>query len=194
MTTHRLGVLGILTLAVSVPAAGQAPGKVLSTGTGPLHVEAPLALTASDGAGLELVSLSAQVVVEDPLAFPGLHLVFRNPEPRLREGRFRIPLPSGAAISRFAMKIGGRWQEGEVVELQAAREAYEDFLHRRQDPALLETEAGNVFSARGFPIPPSGEKELIVSYSQERPRAGDPYRVYLRGLPRLHALDVSAIV
>ena len=41
-----------------------------------------------------------------------------------------------AAISRFAMKIGDRWQEGEVVERQAARVAYEDFLHRRQDPAL----------------------------------------------------------
>ena len=41
-----------------------------------------------------------------------------------------------------------------MVELQAAREAYEDFLHRRQDPALLEKEAGNQFPARVFPIPP----------------------------------------
>src|SRR4029078_13386947 len=82
---------------------------------------APLALTASDGAGLELVSLSAQVGVDDPLAFTELHLIFRNPESRTREGRFRITLPAGATISRVAMRVGHRWQKGEGVSQQAAR-------------------------------------------------------------------------
>jgi len=51
----------------------------------------------------------------------------------------------GASISRFAMKVNGAWQEGEVVEKQAARRAYEDFLHRKQDPALLElVESGKI--------------------------------------------------
>ncbi|HEX2657520.1 MAG TPA: VIT and VWA domain-containing protein, partial [Polyangia bacterium] len=155
---------------------------------------APLSLTASDGAGLDLVSLSAQAVVEDPLAFTELHLVFRNPEARTREGRFRITLPSGATVSRFAMRIGDRWQEGEVVEQQAARIAYEDFLHRRQDPALLETEAGNEFSARVFPIPPNATKELIISYSQELRASAEPYRLPLVGLPTLGNLSVRALV
>jgi len=154
----------------------------------------PLELTASDGAGLELVSLSAQAVVEDPLAFTELHLVFRNPESRTREGRFRITLPSGATVSRFAMRVGDRWQEGEVVEQQAARVAYEDFLHRRQDPALLEAEAGNEFSARVFPIPPNATKELIISYSQELRASGQPYRLPLVGLPRLRELAIRALV
>lgn len=124
-------------------------------------------LTASDGTGLVLVSLTARVVVEDPLAFTELHLVFQNPEPRQLEGRFRIGLPSGASVSRFAMRIGTTWQEGEVVERQAARRAYEDFLHRRQDPALLEHEAGNEFSARVFPIEANSRKEILVSYGHE---------------------------
>jgi len=155
---------------------------------------APMSLTSSDGAGLELVSLSAKAVVEDPLTFTELHLTFRNPEPRVREGQFEIMLPPGAAISRFAMRQGNDWQEGEVVELQAARQAYEDFLHRRQDPALLEKQAGNSFRARVFPIPPSGTKELIVSYSAERTSAADPFRIYLRGLPKLSRLSIRAIV
>ncbi len=155
---------------------------------------APMSLTSSDGAGLELVSLTAKAVVEDPLTFTELHLVFRNPEPRVREGQFEIMLPPGAAISRFAMRQGNDWQEGEVVELQAARQAYEDFLHRRQDPALLEKSAGNSFRARVFPIPPSSTKELIVSYSAERTAAADPFRIYLRGLPKLSHLSIRAIV
>ncbi|HET6146189.1 MAG TPA: VIT domain-containing protein, partial [Polyangia bacterium] len=188
--------LALVALGVAWPHARSAAqalppkGGVLVT----TPAEAPLSLTASDGSGLELVSMTAQAVVEDPLAFTELHLSFRNPENRVREGRFRITLPSGATVSRFAMRVGDRWQEGEVVEQQAARVAYEDFLHRRQDPALLESEAGNEFSARVFPIPPSSTKELIVSYSQELPHAREPYRLPLRGLPRLGHLRIRALV
>lgn len=159
-----------------------------------LAVESPLSLTASDGSGLQLTSLKARAVVEDPLAFTELHLVFHNPEQRQREGRFRINLPQGATVSRFAMKIGGRFMEGEVVERQAARRAYEDFLHRRQDPALMENEAGNEFSARVFPIPPNADKELIISYSQELTASKEPFRLPLRGLPKLGALDIRVLV
>ena len=82
--------------------------------------EAPVSLTGSDGAGLELRALDARVVYEGFLAFTELEMVFRNPENRRREGRFQIVLPDGAAISRFAMKIGDSFQEGEVVERQKA--------------------------------------------------------------------------
>jgi hypothetical protein len=58
----------------------------------------------------------------------------------------------------------------------------------------LEKQAGNQFRARVFPIPPSGEKELIISYSAERPRADEPFRIYLRGLPQLQRLDIRATV
>ncbi len=156
------------------------------------QVHAPLALTATDGTDLRLSSIRAQAVIDGPLAFTELHLVFDNAEDRAIEGRFRIELPPRAAISRFAMKIGGAWQEGEVVGRTAARVVYEDFLHRRQDPALLEHEAGNTFAARVFPIAPGERKELIVSYSQELPSATEPYRLGLRGLPRLD--DFSARV
>ena len=185
-----LGLVGAALLPGS--ATGQLRAKVLVP-IAPAP-EAPLSLTASDGAGLELVSLSAHAVIEDPLAFTELHLVFRNPEPRVREGRFRITLPEGATVSRFAMLIGSTWQEGEIVELQAARRAYEDFLHRRQDPALLETEAGNEFSARVFPIPAGATKELIISYSQELVQVGQVYRLPLRGLPKISALRIRALV
>jgi hypothetical protein len=150
----------------------------------------PLSLTASDGTGLRLAELEAHAVVEEPLAFTELHLVFDNPDDRRLEGTFTITLPEGAALSRFAMKIGSEWQEGEVVEKGRARAAYEDFLHRRQDPALLEQAPGNQFSARVFPIQPRARKELIVSYSQEL-AGGRPYVLPLHGLPKLGRLAIS---
>jgi hypothetical protein len=155
---------------------------------------APISLTASDGTGLSLVAVKANGVLEPPLAFTELHLTFENPRDETIEGRFRIALPPGAALSRFAMKTDGGWQEGEVVERQRARQAYEDFLHRRQDPALLEQEAGNEFSARIFPIPARGRKELIVSYSHAMARADESYVLPLQGLSRVGQLDVRVLL
>jgi hypothetical protein len=155
------------------------------------HPGPALSLTASDGTGLRLVSLRARSVVNDPLAFTELHLAFENPQPRVLEGTFRLVVPPGASVSRVAMKIDERWQEGEVVEKQAARQAYEDFLHRRQDPALLEQAAGNEFSARVFPIPAHGVKELVISYAQELGRRSEPFRLPLGGLPRVERIEAE---
>ncbi len=154
--------------------------------------EAPISLTTNDGTGLVLESLDARAVVEGPLAFTELHLQFRNPLPRVLEGRFQVTLPEGASVSRLAMRLEKGWQEAEMVERMAARRAYEDFLHRKQDPMLLEKEAGNQFSARIFPIPAKGVKEVIVSYSHELSEHG--YRLPLRGLPMVGNIDVQVLV
>ncbi len=159
-----------------------------------VETAAPISLTTSDGTGLELTKLDARAVVDGPLAFTELHLTFTNPQDRILEGRFAITLPDSAAISRFAMAIDGQWQEAEVVERMAARRAYEDFLHRRQDPALLEKEAGNEFRARVFPIPAKGVKELIVSYSQELADPDAPYVLPLVGLPKVKELKARVQV
>ena len=155
---------------------------------------APIGLTASDGTGLALVALEADGVLAPPLAFTELHLTFDNPRDQRIEGRFRVVLPPGAALSRFAMKNDGGWQEGEVVERRRAQVVYEDFLHRRQDPALLEQEAGNEFSARVFPIPARGRKEIIVSYSHALARADAPYVLPLLGLPEIGRLDIRVLL
>lgn len=153
--------------------------------------DAPVSLTASDGTGLKLVKLQARAVVTDPLAFTELTLTFQNPLDRVLEGQFKVTLPEGATVSRFAMKLEERWQEGEVVEKQAARRAYEDFLHRRQDPALLEQSGGNEFTARVFPIPAKGVKELVISYSHELVQQTATYVLPLKGLPQIGELDVE---
>jgi hypothetical protein len=162
----------------------------------PLEVvdQPPVSLTASDGSGLRLVRYAARAVVHGPLAFTELRLSFANPEDRVLEGRFQLALPEGAAISRLAMRTSAGWQEAEVVELGKARRVYEDFLHRAQDPALLEREAGNLFRARIFPIPARATKDLIVSFSQELASPTEDYRLPLRGLPQIDRLDVAVAV
>ncbi|WP_433931424.1 AgmX/PglI C-terminal domain-containing protein [Sorangium cellulosum] len=172
----------------ALPAPPAAPALAARRAEAP-----PIRLTAADGTGLRLVALTGRAVIEAPLAFTELRLTFENPEDRVLEGTFSVTLPPRASLGRLAMRIGDRWQEGEVVERERAREAYEDFLHRKQDPALLEQAAGNQVSARVFPIPARGVKEIVVAYSQELgPDA--PFAVPLRGLPAVSRLDIEATV
>jgi hypothetical protein len=152
-----------------------------------------VSLTASDGTGLALASLRSKTVIEDPLVLTELELAFDNPEDRTLEGRFAITLPEGASISRFAMEIGGQWQEGEVVEKKRARTTYESFLHKRRDPALMEKGAGNQFTVRVFPIPPRAKKRLLVTYSEVVDPV-QPFSVRLAGLPEMDSLDVEVFV
>ncbi len=154
--------------------------------------QAPWTLTASDGSGLLVTKVEAKAVLQGPLAFTELHLYFHNTEDRIREGTFAITLPSGAAVSRFAMEQNGQFLEAEIVEKQLARRAYEDNLHRKQDPALLEKGAGNQFTARVFPIPAKADKHLVISFSQELP--GTRYTLPLRGLPKVESLDIQLAI
>lgn len=155
---------------------------------------AAISLTSSDGTGLRLATLETRAVLYGPLAFTELHLSFENTEDRQREGTFSITLPPSAAVSRFAMRLAQGWQEGEVVEKKAAREAYERFLHRNVDPALLEKDTGNVFRGRVFPILARTRKDIVIAWTEELPSAGTPYRFALRGLPAVDELDVQLLV
>lgn len=189
-----LAALLLVGCAATPPTPQALAPKAAVQSVAPKAPEAPLKLTAQDGTGLELVKLDAKAFVQGPLAFSQLHLTFKNPQSRVVEGRFEITLPEGAAISRLAMRDPDRkWKEGEVVETGRARVAYEDALHIRQDPALLEQAAGNRFQARIFPIAGGANKEIILSYSQQL-STGESYRLPLQGLAQVHELSATAQV
>ncbi len=199
-STIAASTLLVIGLASAVAFSGSREKKPRATvqvfdvslveGSAEQKAAAPVSLTASDGTGLRLTSMSIRAAIEDPLALTELKLTFENPQGRVLEGNFKVTLPPGASLSRFAMKTDAGWQEGEVVEKQAARRAYEDFLHRRQDPALLEQAPGNEFAARVFPIPANGKKEIILAYSQAIPKDAS-YTFPLKGLGKLDDLSVE---
>ena len=152
-------------------------------------VRAPLGLTTSDGSGLEIRSLIARAHVHGPLVETELTITFSNPEPRTREGRFRIALPQHAFVSRLAMKIDGRLREADVAETSRAREVYDDIVHRRRDPLLVEQHGSNELSARVFPIDPFEQKVIVIGWVAEV-SAESPITIPLRGLPPVGSLDV----
>jgi tetratricopeptide (TPR) repeat protein len=147
----------------------------------------PLSLSDADGQQLTLEKLEVRTAVHGPLALTEMEIHFRNPHGRRMEGRFQAALPEGATISRFAKDVNGVLMEGEVVERLRANQVYDQILHQMRDPALLEQDQGNRFSARIFPIEAGATVRLVIGYSQLLPLRGGErgYTLALRGLPRV---------
>jgi tetratricopeptide (TPR) repeat protein/ferric-dicitrate binding protein FerR (iron transport regulator) len=117
-----------------------------------------------------------KAVIRDQIARTFVDEVFYNNTDRRLEGTFFYPLPPDGSISNFAMYVGDRLMEGEIVERTRAREIFETIVNRREDPALLEWMGGNLFKARVFPIEPHSEKRVQITFTQFLPRDGDTVR------------------
>lgn len=154
------------------------------------HAPPPVSLVPTDGSELVLASLDATIAIDGPIAHTELHFKFHNGERRTREGRFSVALPPDAAVGRFAMLTNGAWREARIVGREQGRVVYESFLKKRVDPALLEQDAGNSFSARIFPIPADADKEIIIAYDH-LVSAAHPYELALKGLPPVPHLGIS---
>src|SRR4051794_23695228 len=161
-----------------------------------LSAQTPFSLSDPDGQELILEELNAHTAIHGMLSLTELEFRFRNPTARRIEGRFNCVLPPNAAISRFAKEINGQLMEGEVVERLRANQVYEQFLHQMRDPALLEQDQGNRFSARIFPIDPNAPVRILVSYTTLLPMRGGvrTYALPLRGLSKVKKFTFRAFV
>jgi len=156
----------------------------------------PVSLTNPDGQEMLLEKYDLRVAIDGPLSLTEMEMVFRNPQARRMEGRFLYLLPPGATISRFAKEVDGRLMEGEVVERLRAQAVYTEILQSMRDPALLELDQGNRFSARVFPIPANGTVRLLLAYSQRIPEQGGVRKltVPLAGIPKIGEFNYSLVV
>jgi tetratricopeptide (TPR) repeat protein len=190
LTTASLLLASILCIGAA-PVVQKAAGR--TAGATPV---APISLSDSDGQELTLEELSTRTAIHGMLSLTEIEIRFRNPKSRRMEGRFSCTLPANAAISRFAKEVNGTLMEGEVVERLRANQVYEQFLHVMRDPALLEQDQGNRFSARIFPIDPNAQVRIILSYSQLLPMHNGvrTYAFPLRGLPKVGKFSFRAFV
>ena len=156
----------------------------------------PVSLSNPDGQELEIERYDLRAAVHGPLALVEMEMVFRNPLDRQMEGRFLYLLPPNATVSRFAKEVEGTLMEGEVVETQRARAIYREILHSMRDPALLEQDQGNRFSAKVFPIPAKGTARLVLSYTQLLPLVNGErtMTVPLAGMQKIGAFKFTGFV
>jgi hypothetical protein len=132
-----------------------------------------LTVEADDGnVALELSAVSVRATVRGHLARTEYELTYRNSLDQDVGGRFNFPLPPDAEVSDLGLWFDGTLRHGVAVERVLARTAYEETIHARVDPALVEWSAGGGFKLDVYPIPAQGEKKVFLAYDQELTDAG----------------------
>ncbi len=126
-------------------------------------------LVADGGFGgvLQIEEHTVQVTFNNGIVVTEVGQVFRNTEDRQVEALYTFPVPEGASVADFTMWIGSREMVGEVVEKERAREIYDSYKRRLQDPGLLEQTDFKTFEMRIFPIGPGAAQRVRIAYYQE---------------------------
>ncbi|MCB9591297.1 MAG: VWA domain-containing protein [Sandaracinaceae bacterium] len=106
------------------------------------------------------------VSVRERVAETRVEQTFYNHTGQVLQATYIFPVPEGAAVSGFAMWVGGRRQEGELLDAGQARAIYEAIVARVRDPGLVEHMGGRLFRARVFPIQPNSEQRVEIRFSQ----------------------------
>jgi hypothetical protein len=150
-------------------ATMQAPVKPAFVGEGSL--EARGEKTAKTKLALEKLSIAATTTGD--VTEMTIEHVFRNETEEQLEGTFRFPLPEGAMLTGLAMEIDGKLMDGELVERDKARKAYEQIVDQMLDPALLEWENGQTFKLRVFPIEKKQTKRVVLKVVAPLHRTSD---------------------
>jgi ferric-dicitrate binding protein FerR (iron transport regulator) len=135
---------------------------------------------------LSLRKFHVDAHIEDGFARTTIDQTYFNHTHSRQEGTFKFPLPPDASLSRLAMYVNGKLMEGGMVERDHGRNVFEQIMHTKRDPALLEWVDGSTFKMRVFPLEPRQEKRIVLSYTQRLPN--DYNRTEYR-FPAGHSLD-----
>jgi Ca-activated chloride channel family protein len=117
-------------------------------------------------APLEVVFHKVDVEIQGQTATTRVEQEFLNPNNAVLEGEYIFPIPRGAHLDKFTMKIGDKDTEAELLDAAKARAIYEDIVRRQKDPALLEYTGRPAFRVRIFPIEPNSRKKVSLAYTE----------------------------
>jgi Ca-activated chloride channel family protein len=162
-----LGAVAFAVLVALAPVARANGIVVEAPGEGPTVSD-----RAARGSPVVLVSHRVSADLRDRVADVTVEQTFRNRADAVLEGVYLFPLPEGAAVHGFAMTMGGRLVEGEVIAARDARRVYESIVRRRRDPGLLEYAGRGLYRASVFPIEARGEVRVRLSFQQVLPEDG----------------------
>ena len=192
MRTSIVSVLVGLALAGAQdarPQGSRAPGYGLRN-LEPTHWVVPQVRAFSRGgpAGqVAIESVEATVEILEQVATTTLVVALHNPGPSRAEAVLLLPVPGGAAVSRFDFEGSSGESTAQILEAEEAREVYEGIVAKVMDPALLEFAGYRSVRSSVFPVPAGGKQKVLLTYEHVLERDG--LRVdYV--LPRSESLGV----
>ena len=106
------------------------------------------------------------VVINNGFAMTEVQQTFYNPNSQDLEAMYSFPLPKSASLSEVTIYVGEREINGEVLEKQKARQAYEDEKSRGNETGLAEKNEFYTFDFKVHPVPANDETKVRFLYYQ----------------------------
>ncbi len=114
----------------------------------------------------KIKELAYNAKITDQIAQVQVAQTFVNTGSAVAQVQFVFPIPYEGAIDRMTFMVDGKEYEAKLLEAKKAREIYEGYVRRNQDPALLEWVGTGMFQTSVFPVPPGAERKVTLKFSQ----------------------------
>lgn len=120
----------------------------------------------------DIAKLEIDASIRDQVAEVQVGQTFKNRSSRTLQVKFVFPLPYDGAIDQMTFMVDGEELEGRLLEADKAREIYQSYVRRSQDPALVQWIGTGMFQTQVFPVPPGAERTVSLRYTQLCKRSG----------------------
>jgi Ca-activated chloride channel family protein len=114
-------------------------------------------------------TVDATAQIDGQVAVTHVDQVFLNEMNQTVETVWIFPLPEGAVVTELYFWFNGKRYKADIREAKEARQAYEDQIRRRIDPALLEYLGDNLFRLSIAPVNPNSEVRTEITYVELLP-------------------------
>jgi Ca-activated chloride channel homolog len=114
----------------------------------------------------KIKELDYHAKINDQVAQVSVTQSFVNTGSRQMEVSFVFPVPYDGAIDRMTFMVDGKEYDAKLLDAKEARKAYEEYVRRCQDPALLEWVGWGMFKTSVFPVPAGAERKVSLRFSQ----------------------------
>jgi Ca-activated chloride channel family protein len=133
------------------------------------------------------------VEISDGYARTRVEQRFYNPYPVEVRGRYVFPIPVGAAISDFRVKLDGRPQAVTNMNQSETNLYLQQAIVDHQDPTLLAYMDGETYALE-VTLPPQGAKEMILEYEEVLTPRSSLYRyLYVLSTERYSASSLQEV-
>jgi Ca-activated chloride channel family protein len=125
---------------------------------------------------LALERHAVRAEIDHQAAVTVIEQVFVNNTARKIEGQYLFPIPKGAALTGFTLRIDGKETSGEMIDKDRARHVYQDLVLRTRDAGLLEYLGNDVFRANIFALEPNAKQTVTLRFAAVLPSDGGMIR------------------
>lgn len=126
----------------------------------------PTPIPATPPVSYKVKELAYNAKITNQIAQVQVEQTFVNTGSAVAQVQFVFPIPYEGAIDRMTFMVDGKEYEAKLLEAKKAREIYEGYVRRNQDPALLEWVGTGMFQTSVFPVPAGAERKVSLKFSQ----------------------------